>query len=348
MDSNQVLMASANQTYTIHNAGSDEETTKWMMKYVGMAAVIWAVGMLSCVYHFCQGIAQDRERSQNRNERQRALEVKEERLEPAKREQTVKSNIFTKKVTKMRNNGRIEFAEESNKISSQEDSSNPNQGSCLVTTLSENDEIECGLKQNDRGCEGKANSTSPALDADSDDTNLEITCSVCLDVFEVGDELAWSQKLTCQHVFHKDCLISWLMKDDGCPYCRVAMIDDSNTNESEEECAEALVVDSSSSRSTQHGIFTVANGLVSLARRTGYNLIPRENLEIAADDSFCDESTSASETRMDEESLEDVIEISTNSGHAMRKTRKGSRKSGNYERLQSSEGDEDSLRLSIV
>jgi hypothetical protein len=50
------------------------------------------------------------------------------------------------------------------------------------------------------------------------------TCSVCLEPFSVGNEVAWSKELKCRHCFHSDCLIPWLMKHAGCPVCRSAIL----------------------------------------------------------------------------------------------------------------------------
>ncbi|KAL8229443.1 hypothetical protein R6Q59_005856 [Mikania micrantha] len=43
-------------------------------------------------------------------------------------------------------------------------------------------------------------------------------CSVCLSVFEDGDEI---RRLKCQHMFHKGCVDKWLEQDHAtCPICR--------------------------------------------------------------------------------------------------------------------------------
>lgn len=44
------------------------------------------------------------------------------------------------------------------------------------------------------------------------------TCAVCLSAFEDGEEV---RKLKCKHIFHKDCLDTWLQQDSAtCPLCR--------------------------------------------------------------------------------------------------------------------------------
>eukprot|EP00884_Botryococcus_braunii_P004631 jgi/Botrbrau1/14169/Bobra.182_3s0107.1 len=46
-----------------------------------------------------------------------------------------------------------------------------------------------------------------------------IQCAVCLDKFEIGNEL---QALPCNriHVFHPECLAPWLAEHNSCPVCR--------------------------------------------------------------------------------------------------------------------------------
>ncbi|XP_060184476.1 probable E3 ubiquitin-protein ligase RHA1A [Lycium barbarum] len=45
------------------------------------------------------------------------------------------------------------------------------------------------------------------------------TCAVCLCTFEEGEEVR--ELIKCNHIFHKDCLDTWLQKDSAtCPLCR--------------------------------------------------------------------------------------------------------------------------------
>lgn len=43
------------------------------------------------------------------------------------------------------------------------------------------------------------------------------TCSVCLSDFETGE---MSRRLPCQHIFHVQCIDSWLARSWACPLCR--------------------------------------------------------------------------------------------------------------------------------
>jgi hypothetical protein len=46
-------------------------------------------------------------------------------------------------------------------------------------------------------------------------------CAICLSHFTPQQLICESNNSSCQHVFHKDCMVDWLMKDhDNCPMCR--------------------------------------------------------------------------------------------------------------------------------
>lgn len=47
-------------------------------------------------------------------------------------------------------------------------------------------------------------------------------CSICLCQYEEGDTIVWSSNKDCQHVFHEDCILTWLVKKEepSCPFCR--------------------------------------------------------------------------------------------------------------------------------
>ena len=54
---------------------------------------------------------------------------------------------------------------------------------------------------------------------------VEGTCAVCLGHYAVGDEVIWSSNPKCQHVFHDDCILSWLLRRrKQCPCCRQSFL----------------------------------------------------------------------------------------------------------------------------
>jgi len=46
------------------------------------------------------------------------------------------------------------------------------------------------------------------------------SCSICLLDFNDGDVVCWSKNPDCPHAFHRDCILSWLMRNNLCPCCR--------------------------------------------------------------------------------------------------------------------------------
>ena len=57
-------------------------------------------------------------------------------------------------------------------------------------------------------------------DQDEEKPVSELTCCICLEKYEGGDEIGWSRNPKCKHVFHKECIIEWLRKQENCPMCR--------------------------------------------------------------------------------------------------------------------------------
>ncbi|KAL6524427.1 hypothetical protein OROHE_016098 [Orobanche hederae] len=48
-----------------------------------------------------------------------------------------------------------------------------------------------------------------------------VECAVCLDSFSAGDKCRILPK--CNHIFHGDCVDSWLLKTGACPICRTGV-----------------------------------------------------------------------------------------------------------------------------
>eukprot|EP00551_Chaetoceros_affinis_P012836 CAMPEP_0203669000 /NCGR_PEP_ID=MMETSP0090-20130426/5475_1 /ASSEMBLY_ACC=CAM_ASM_001088 /TAXON_ID=426623 /ORGANISM="Chaetoceros affinis, Strain CCMP159" /LENGTH=490 /DNA_ID=CAMNT_0050533571 /DNA_START=61 /DNA_END=1530 /DNA_ORIENTATION=+ len=54
-----------------------------------------------------------------------------------------------------------------------------------------------------------------------DEGEGENQCSICLEAFQVGESVSWSKHLThCSHVFHTECITTWLTHKADCPCCR--------------------------------------------------------------------------------------------------------------------------------
>jgi hypothetical protein len=60
-----------------------------------------------------------------------------------------------------------------------------------------------------------------SLDGSLDGEEEMAGCAICLRHFKPQQLVCVSNNTSCQHVFHKDCMVDWLMKDhDECPMCR--------------------------------------------------------------------------------------------------------------------------------
>ncbi|KAE8702259.1 Detected protein of unknown function [Hibiscus syriacus] len=82
-------------------------------------------------------------------------------------------------------------------------------------------------------------------------------CAVCRDEFEVGGEAI---KLPCKHLYHPDCIVSWLNIKTTCPICRFKIDGDSNNTASDD----AYETSEMNHRDIGLGVEDLANGVTWL------------------------------------------------------------------------------------
>lgn len=51
-------------------------------------------------------------------------------------------------------------------------------------------------------------------------SDRSLSCPICLEDFQVGDDVVWSTNTDCVHIHHKECIMHWLQDHDDCPLCR--------------------------------------------------------------------------------------------------------------------------------
>ena len=59
------------------------------------------------------------------------------------------------------------------------------------------------------------------------DSRRETECAICLEEFKRNDIIKEFYK--CKHIFHKDCLKSWLKRSNCCPLCKHDLTEDINS-----------------------------------------------------------------------------------------------------------------------
>jgi Ring finger domain len=90
-----------------------------------------------------------------------------------------------------------------------------------VDTVLEEISIDCDDLENHDSTD---TSHSSGIVVDPNDTSVHGAvpcCAICLDKFDMGDDISYSMDTTkCHHEYHTLCITEWLMKHPNCPYCR--------------------------------------------------------------------------------------------------------------------------------
>jgi hypothetical protein len=66
-----------------------------------------------------------------------------------------------------------------------------------------------------------SNSKGVTTEMDVNSTNSSVQlCAICLEDYNVGEDIGWSRNPLCHHAFHKDCILESLKVNNSCPICR--------------------------------------------------------------------------------------------------------------------------------
>ena len=63
-------------------------------------------------------------------------------------------------------------------------------------------------------------STHRGTDEEAPTMHYPKLCSICVEEYKEGDDIAWSKNEICSHVYHTECIVAWLMNHSNCPLCR--------------------------------------------------------------------------------------------------------------------------------
>jgi len=83
----------------------------------------------------------------------------------------------------------------------------------------------CTLCVDESGVHRRQSFQSQESGSSGRDSSLFQHCAICLEAFNVGEEVSWSKILMdCNHTYHRACITEWLYRSPGCPCCRTSFI----------------------------------------------------------------------------------------------------------------------------
>lgn len=90
----------------------------------------------------------------------------------------------------------------------------------------------------------------------------EMVCSICLDTFHIGEQVAWSRMGYCQHVFHYKCILPWaVLGHVRCPVCRLSFWSQRNDTQPCPLCCHTSGAENGPASEMRKSRFCVEHGL---------------------------------------------------------------------------------------
>mmetsp|Transcript_16978 Transcript_16978/g.23300 ORF Transcript_16978/g.23300 Transcript_16978/m.23300 type:complete len:290 (-) Transcript_16978:311-1180(-) len=91
-----------------------------------------------------------------------------------------------------------------------------------ANNASNNDEAATATERGGETLEASFQNENAANTTTEEEGYNESTCAICIN--DYGQEDIVMHGTSCQHIFHKECLLEWLDKHDVCPTCRKDMM----------------------------------------------------------------------------------------------------------------------------
>ncbi len=113
-----------------------------------------------------------------------------------------------------------DYSYHSNDVNDNDDNDDNNDNDNIRGRGSKKDDIYLESFRRSRAELGAMDTTQRSTTSLSSTLYSPKSCPICLEKYEVGDEIAWSKNDQCLHAFHLDCILDWLMDHDQCPLCR--------------------------------------------------------------------------------------------------------------------------------
>jgi len=110
--------------------------------------------------------------------------------------------------------------EDSNHDQSDDDSDEQNNNSTVINVSAVINDIESGEPN-------ELYLPVSSKDGKEEKRKVPNCCAICLCPYDVGDTIIWSSNGSCQHAFHDECIVPWLVKNQNgeCPCCRTQFTD---------------------------------------------------------------------------------------------------------------------------
>ncbi len=117
-------------------------------------------------------------------------------------------------------------------------------GTVVLSSISSEDDNNTEEISSDGSTTSSTSSSSS--DIESNPKCVSNLCAICLEEYHEGETIVWASNKKCPHAFHRDCLVSYLVKVKTenhypCPCCRQNFFFENSTDD---ECT--LLVDTTS------------------------------------------------------------------------------------------------------